>query len=142
MTHYRNLLDPGVFLGPQDFPAEGREVTISRVVRESMPKRDKEPEQSAPMLYVLGKDGKEYARKYKVPKSVLHGLSLHLGNEIEGWVGKKITMFSTKCLSFGEVEECIRVRFPADIDAKIRRWLKKRKASASTYMLADKAEEG
>lgn len=140
MSHYKNLLDPGIFLGPQDFPGEGREVTISRVAREDLPKRDGEKAQSAPMLYILDKSGKEYARKLKIPKSVLYGLSLALGNETDAWAGKKITLFATKCLSFGEVEECLRVRFPADIDAKVRRWLKKRKANASAYMIADKDE--
>lgn len=133
--HYRKLLDPGEFLGPQDFPKE-REVTIARVTSEKMKAREEgKSDTLAPMIFILDKDGKEYSRKFKIPKSVLHGLSLLLGTETDAWVGKKITLFSAKCLSFGDVEECIRVRFPAEIDGKIRKWLKKRKASASAYML-------
>lgn len=134
MAHYRALLDPGLFLGPADFAKE-REVTISRVVREEIPARDGEEKQSSPMLYIRAKDGTEYPRKLKVPKSVLYGLSLLLGTETDAWVGKRITIFAAWCMSFGEREECLRVRFPAQIESGIRKWLKKRKASPSCYMI-------
>lgn len=138
--HYKKLLDPAKFLGAQDFIAD-REVTISRVVREEMPARDGETKTAAPMLYIKTKDGAEYARPYKVPKSVLYGLSLHLGTETDAWVDKKITLFAAYCMSFGEKEECVRVRFPAEIEVKIRKWLKKRKASPSAYMLQPETQE-
>ena len=134
--HYKQLLDPGKFLGPQDFTAE-REVTISRVSREKMPARDGEPEQSAPMLYIIQKDGAEYARPYKVPKSVMYGLSLAFGTETDAWKGQKIGMFAAKCMSFGEVEECLRLRFSPEIDGKIRKWMKKRKSNPSAYIIKD-----
>jgi hypothetical protein len=134
--HYRQLLDPGKYLGPQDFTAE-REVTIARIAREKMPARDGEPEQSAPMLYILQKDGAEYPRPYKVPKSVMYGLSLAFGTETDAWQGQKIGMYASKCMSFGAVEECLRLRFSAEIDAKIFKWMKKRKASASAYMIRE-----
>ena len=79
MAHYRNLLDSGVFVGPQDFPAD-KTITISRVVREDMPKRDGEDKTSSPMMY-FSHGGVELPRKYKVPKSVLYGLSLHYGTD-------------------------------------------------------------
>lgn len=132
--HYRNLLDPGKFLGAQDFLPE-REVTISRVIREKLPAREGEPEASAPMLYVLTKTGTEYARPLKLPKSVLYGLSLLLGSETNAWIGKKITPFAATCMAFGAEEECVRVRFPADIERKIRQWLKKRKVNPKAYLL-------
>lgn len=138
MTHYRNLLDPGEFLGVQDFPAD-KEVTISRIIREKMPKRDNEKETASPMLYIKGKDGAEYPRKFKVPKSVLYGLSELMGAETDAWVGQKITIFSTRCMAFGEIEPCLRVRFPDAIDGKVRKWLKKRKANPNAYMVADHA---
>ena len=39
--------------------------------------------------------------------------------------------------SFGEVEECVRVRFTPDTEAKIRKWLKKRKANPNAYILKE-----
>jgi hypothetical protein len=138
MTHYRCLLDPGVFIGPQDFPAP-KTVTISRAVREAMPTRDKEDAgESSPMLY-FSHQGKELPRKYKVPKSVLFGLSLLLGPDIDKWPGQSIVLFATRCMSFGEIEDCIRVQFPSDIDQKVRKWMKKRKASVSAYMMPNEA---
>ena len=50
-----------------------------------------------------------------------------------------MTLFATKCLSFGDVEECVRIRFPEEIDARIYKWLKKRKANRSTYILKESA---
>ena len=133
MAHYRTLLDPGIFVGPQDFATE-KTVAISRVVREAMPKRDGEATDSAPMIY-FSHAGKELPRKYKAPKSVLHGLALMYGTETDAWLGKEITLFAAKCMSFGEVEECIRIRFPPAIDSKIRKWLKKRKSNPNSYII-------
>jgi hypothetical protein len=137
MRNYRTLLDPGLFIGPQDLP-EPKTVTISRAVREAIPGRDGEKGDSSPMLY-FSYQGKELPRKYKVPKSVLFGLSLLLGPDIDAWPGKSIVLFATRCMSFGEVEDCIRVQFPADIDGKVRKWMKKRKASLSAYMMPNEA---
>lgn len=140
MPHYKLLLDPAKFLSDADFTPEGREVTISRITREQMPERKGEEKQSAPMLYVKAKDGGEYPRPYKVPKSVLYGLSLLLGTDTDGWKDKKITLFSAFCMSFGDREPCVRVRFPAEIDQSIRKWLKKRKASPSAYIISNQTE--
>lgn len=133
MPHYKMLLDPGLFIGPQDFPTE-KTITIARVVREAMPKRDDDKPDSAPMIYFSHK-GQELPRKYKAPKSVLYGLSLAFGTDTDGWLGKDVTLFAAKCMSFGEIEECVRIRFPAEVDDKIRKWLKKRKANQSAYMI-------
>ena len=135
MTHYKALLDPGVFVGPQDFTTD-KTITISRVVREDMPKRDGEDKTSSPMMY-FSHAGAELPRKYKVPKSVLYGLSLLYGTDIDQWVGKSVTLFAAKCMSFGEVEECVRIRFSEEIDSKIFKWLKKRKANRSAYILKE-----
>lgn len=140
MAHWKSLLDPTVYVGAQDFTTD-KTVAISRVVREVMPTRDKdEAEQSAVMIYFAprkadGSLGAELVRKYKAPKSVMYGLSLTFGTDTDSWIGKDVTLFAAKCLSFGDVEECVRVRFAADVDRKIRGWLKKRKASPKAYML-------
>jgi hypothetical protein len=139
MAHYKSYLDPGKYLGPADFPAE-REITISRLAREKLPARDGEPEQFAPMLYVVAKDGSEYPKPYKVPKSVMYGLSLAFGTEADAWKGQKIGMFKTTCASFGDVEECLRLQFTPEIHAKIFKWMKKRKSNRSAYMIISKED--
>ena len=134
MKHWKTLLDPGVFLGPQDFP-EPRAVTIARIAREKMPARDGEPEQSSPMLYIQAKDGTEYPRKLKLPKTVLYGLSIALGPDLDQWVGKQITVYATTCLSFGQPEECLRVQFDPQIEAKVIAYCKKRKVNPKVYKI-------
>jgi hypothetical protein len=138
MPHYKQLLDPGIFIGPQDCQTD-KTVTVSRIVREKMPERDgdKEEAKTGAMMY-FSHNGQELPRKYKIPKSVLYGLSVAFGTDTDAWIGKQITIFAAKCMSFGEVEECVRVRFSPEVDAKIRKWLKKRKASPSAYMIADR----
>ena len=133
MAHYRSLLDPTDYVGPQDVDKADKTVTISRVVREDLPTREGKKPEAAPVIYFIH-DGKELAKKLKVPKVLMHGLSLVFGTETDAWVGKQITLFKTRCSSFGEVEECCRIRFDPKIDAKIRKWLKKRRADQATYM--------
>ncbi len=135
MTHYKQLLDPGLFIGPQDFPKD-KTLVISRMVREALPEREGDEKKSAPMMY-FAHDGKELSRKFKVPKSVLYGLSLELGTDVDQWAGKTVTLFAARCMSFGEVEECVRVRFSPDTEAKIRKWLKKRKANFNAYLIKE-----
>jgi hypothetical protein len=135
MTHYKTLLDPTEFLGPADFPTP-KTVTISRAVREKMPERKGEATTEAPMLY-FSHNGQEIKRKYKVPKSVLYALSLLLGPDIDEWKGKQITLMAAKCLSFGEVEECVRPVLSVDVEAKVFKWLKKRKSSSQAFMIKE-----
>jgi hypothetical protein len=125
MAHWKSFLDPSDFIGPQDFPTD-KTVKISRIVREKMPSREGEgasDEKSAAMIYFsAGNPPVELKRKYKVAKSV-----------------KDITLFATKCTSFGETEECVRIRFAPDVDKKIFKWLKKRKSPQSAYMIGGAA---
>ena len=74
MTHYRTLLDPGIFIQASDFPVD-KTVKISRVVREKMPERKGEEVSHSPMMY-FSAGGKELSRRYKLPKGVMYGLSL------------------------------------------------------------------
>ncbi len=142
MPHYKTLLDPGIFIGAQDFPTD-KTVKISRIIREKMPTREGEKDEEVKagvMLYFsAGTPPKELARKYKLPKSVMYGLSLMFGTDTDGWLGKEVTLFATKCVSFGEVEECVRLRFTAEIDKKIVKWLKKRKSNPAAYMITGAA---
>lgn len=45
------------------------------------------------------------------------------------------TTLPHKCMSFGAVEECLRIKFEPDVVRAIYQWLKKRKASRSAYIL-------
>ena len=130
MPHWKTLLDPGEFIGPQDFDTP-KELTISRLSSENSSKDD--PKKSAMMYF--SHNGKELPRKYKVPKSVMYGLSLTLGSDYTAWEGKKITLHKDVCMSFGEKEECVRVQFDDIVETKIIKWMKKRKANPSAYKI-------
>jgi hypothetical protein len=132
MKDYRTLLDPTDFLGPADFPSP-KSVTISRAVREKIDLKDPKS-LDAPMLYFTH-NGQEIKRKYKVPKSVLYALSLLLGPDIDEWKGKQVTLMAANCLSFGEVESCIRPVLPPEIKSKVFKWLSKRKSSPKAFMI-------
>lgn len=136
MPNYKLLLDPAKYLNDSDFPTE-RPVTIGRLAREALPEREGEEKKSAPMMYVIAKDGKEYPRPWKVPKTIMHGLQLMFGVDTDAWIGKQVTVYATKCMAFGSVEPCLRVKFPPEIDTKIRQWMKKRKVNPKAYVLED-----
>lgn len=141
MAHWKMLLNPSEYLGAQDFP-EPKEVVISRVVREEAPTRDedddktgspKKPPEMHPVMYIVGRDGNEYPRRLKMPKTVLYGLSHMLGPDYDKWAGQKVTIYATKCKSFGEIEECVRIKFDAKIIGKIKAYCKKRKVSFAVF---------
>lgn len=134
MTHYKTLLDPSKYLGPADFPTE-RTVKISRVVREKKPTRDGEPEESGVMLYIIAKDGTEYPRPLPIRSTMMYAMASVFGSEIEAWAGKEVPLYRTTCLSFGDVEECVRIRLDATLEKKIAARLKKRKASPKTWSM-------
>jgi hypothetical protein len=139
MPHYRSLYPPSDFLGPQDFPAPGREVTISRVALAEMPEREGKKKEKAACLWITAKDGSEYPRRLKLPKSFIFALSELLGPDYDQWAGKKITLVSAHCLAFGDVEECVRPVLPNAINDKVSAWLKRRNSSPRAWMCNPKA---
>ena len=131
MTHYRKLMPPGEFLGPQDFETP-REVTISRVAIVDMPARDDKIEKAC-CMWITQKDGAEYPRRLKLPKTVLFALSLVLGTESDAWTGQKITLKAAWCLSFGDLEECVRPVLTNEQTALVIKRLKKRKTNSKVW---------
>lgn len=131
MTHYRKLMPTGEFLGPQDFETP-REVTISRVAIVDMPEREGKKEKAC-CMWILNAAGAEYPRRLKLPKTVLFAFSLVLGTDSDAWTGQKIMLKTTWCLSFGDIEECIRpVLTSAQTEQVIKR-LKKRKINSKVW---------
>ena len=127
MTHYRTLLNPTDFIGPQDVE-QPRKLTISSIAREEVKAGEAE---KAPMMYF-----EKAPKKFKVPKSVMYALNLHFGSDVEQWIGKEITLYKAQCMSFGETEECVRIQLPDEIHTKVKKWLKKRGASPSAYLIS------
>ncbi len=136
-THYKTLLDDNGFLGPQHFP-KPKTVTISRAVKELMPQRDgdKSEPQSIAVMY-FKHEGKELKLKLKLPKVVMYGLEAEFGTALEDWADKEVTLYATKCLSFGAPEECVRIKFSPAAEAKIMKKLKKSKTNPQVYRIKE-----
>lgn len=133
MAHINDLLPPSEFLGPQDFQVP-REVTISRVAKSEMPERDsKKAPEVKPCLWIIDKTGAEYPRKLKLPPTMLKVIGWILGTDYKTWAGKKITLKATWCLSFREVQECVRPQLSEAMTRKIRNKLKDRKVNADCW---------
>lgn len=130
MTHYKSLVEQTDYLGPQNFE-QPKELTISRIASEKY--GDKNPK-STPMMYFSYND-KELPLKYKVPMTVYYGLSQVFGTDVDTWAGKKVTLYTTKCKSFNEIEECVRIVFTPAIEKLIMKYLKKRKCDPEIYRL-------
>lgn len=136
MPHWKTLLDPSIYLGPQDFPTD-KEVTISRMASEKVG-RPGEVQKLGAMMYIIARDGSEVKRPLKLSRLVMRGMGIFFGShDYKNWPGKKITLFATMCLYGGERVECVRARFPADVEAQIRSYAKANKISPKAYMLTD-----
>jgi hypothetical protein len=100
---YRAMYD-GKYVGSWDIAGKDTTVTIAKVeaveVIGAGDKHNKRPVLSftgAQKGLVLNKtNGKIVANMY--------------GNNVEKWVGKKITLYATTCSAFGQTVDCIRVR--------------------------------
>ena len=133
MAHINDLLPPSPFLGPQHFQVP-REVTISRVGNSEMPERDakKTPEVKV-CMWILDKTGEEFPLKLKIPPTMLRVMGWILGTNYKLWPGKKIWLKATWCLSFREVQECVRPQLTEAMTRKIRNKLKDRKVTPDCW---------
>lgn len=128
MPHWKTYQDPTDYIQPHEM-AGGKNLTISRIESERNPEG-----KLGMVLYFLDNKGQEYPRKITLAKCVRYSLELLFGSPItEDWIGKEATFYETKCSSFGAIEPCIRVQVPDEIEQKIIKWLKKKKANPKTY---------
>ena len=54
--------------------------------------------------------GKGTPRKLVVNKTNAKTIARLHGNEVNSWIGKRITLYPTTCLAFGKTEDCVRIR--------------------------------
>lgn len=133
MAHWKKLLPESEYIGPQDFDKGPVKLTITKVVRQKLTAR--EDEQGAVMY--LETNGKPCKKRFHVCKSLLFGLAQTFGSDSESWHGQEVELYKAKCLSFGQVEECVRIRFTPEVDRAIIAWLKKLKVSPRVYLDKD-----
>ena len=96
----------------------------------------------------LGSDGEEDARTSIAFKGRKRRLMLNItnakciaamfGKKTATWVGKSLTIYPTRCMSFGKMEDCIRVRGSPDITKAIKLTVGPQKRLESVTMLPTK----
>ena len=92
------------YVGAPELKGKDVVVTIAAVVKEQVAMTDGGKKTKLVIRF------KESAKKLICNKSNGDSIAVMYGNESKQWAGKRITLFPTTCLAFGEMVECIRVR--------------------------------
>ncbi len=101
--HYK-LLYPSEYVAACDLHGKDAVMTILRVELEKVIGSDGKS-QEKPVIYF------EKAQKRMVCcKTNAKAIAKLHGNDTDKWIGKKITLYPTTCLAFGQEVECIRVK--------------------------------
>lgn len=106
------LLFPSLYIGAADLRGQEKTLTIRRVVVEEL-KTDRGSEKK-PVVYF--EEVRDKADSSKDKRLVLNKTNaktiakVYDENEIDNWVGKRITLFPSTVSVGGEMRDCIRVR--------------------------------
>ncbi len=122
------LLYPSTYLGAADLRGQDVTYTIRTLNVEELKGTDGKA-QKVPLLYFTELD--EAGKKAGLPADKIKRMVLNktnaktiaslYGNDIEGWRGKRVTLFSATVSAYGEMKDAIRIRprvpEPAKADA-------------------------
>ena len=106
MAHFRKLFDER-FVGAWDF--EGHDdatMTIKSIGIEEMRAQDGSTTKKPVLFFEESKTGKGLVLN-KTNAKTIAGM---YGNDTNGWIGEKITIYATTCMAFGKEVECLRIR--------------------------------
>ena len=114
------LLWPSRFLKAADLKEVDRPLTISYLNLDDLQMAGGD-EQTKPVLYFkecLEASNEKDQKRLVCNKTNAATLIKLLGPKAKDWKGKRITLFPTKCQSFGELVDCIRIRSEVPEPAK------------------------
>lgn len=109
------LLYPSLYLAAPDLQGKDVTLTILRVDVEEL-KTERGSERKPVVRFVETRAKAEKAgttdkeKRWVMNKTCALVIAALYGNEIEGWKGKRITLFPTKASAFGKTVDCIRIR--------------------------------
>ena len=108
------LLFPHDYLSAADLRGRDVPMTIARVIMDDL-KTDRGTEKKPVILFEeLEKKrarGETCPHKWVLNKTCAKSIAKAIGTwETDEWVGKRIALFPTTCLAFGQQVDCIRVR--------------------------------
>lgn len=96
-----NALFPSKFVAASDLLAQDCTVTIAAIKKEPVG----QDEEERPVLYFAG-----YTKGMVLNRTNAKRISTFYGQEVEGWIGKPITLYPSETEFAGETVPCIRVR--------------------------------
>ncbi len=102
MTDYRSMFDRD-YLGAWDLPHDVT-VTISKVEAKKL-RNGSSKANTKPVLYFQGKE-----KGMACNKTNGKTIAAMYGNDVEKWVGKRITLYATTTTFGSDTVECIRIR--------------------------------
>jgi hypothetical protein len=115
------LLYPSAFLSSADLGGKDVTLTIRRVDVEEL-KTERGPEKKPVMRFEETKAKAEAtSTKEKglvLPKVNAMTIASMYGNEVDGWVGKRVTLYPTRVQAFGKEVDAIRIRPEVPAPAK------------------------
>jgi hypothetical protein len=131
MPHFRTLYDAN-YLYAHDLQERDVTVTIKRWDGAKVKNKDK-TERKPILFFKESKDGRGLVLCVTNGKTIAR----MYGNDIDDWVGKRITLFSTRVDAFGETVDAIRIR-PGVPPAKVKagEFKEAEEAPAPTHALA------
>jgi hypothetical protein len=104
MPDFRSMYDSNYLYA---FDLKGRDVTVTiRDVR-AVKVKNSEKEEKKPIVYF--KESKD-ARGLVLCKTNGKTIAAMYGNDTDGWVGKRVTLFAAMVDAFGKTVEAIRIR--------------------------------
>lgn len=95
---------PSEYLAACDLGTKDFDLTIERVEVEDVIGSDGK-KQSKPVVTFKGAKKRMVCCKTNAKK-----IAQKHGNDTDNWIGKKITVYGTTCMAFGQEVECVRVR--------------------------------
>lgn len=105
MTDFRSMYDSNYLYA---FDLKGRDVTVTiKEVRGAKVKGSEGKEQRKPILFFRESHDHRGLVLCKTNGKLIASM---YGNDIEDWIGKRITLFPTKVDAFGQVVDAIRIR--------------------------------
>lgn len=105
------LLFPGKYVGFADLKGRDVNMTISHVTIESLRVQGGEDEEKPILHFEEMERRPERERKALVlNRTNTKTIQKLLGNEVNEWKGRRVTLYGTTCQAFGATVDCIRIR--------------------------------
>lgn len=107
------------YIGAPDLKDKDVTLTISkagpeqvRVIPDKERDKERDKKEQKLVLHFRELEGRKQGepRMMCLNKTNAKTIAKLYGNDVEQWVGKRITLYATTCLAFGERVECVRIR--------------------------------